>query len=176
MTDDLMKKLAGIRLAVFDVDGVMTDGGIYMGESGETKRFNILDGLGLKLIARCGVRIVWITARSSVAVDRRARELGIEDYHQGVKDKLARLRSLCEESGIAREQVLYMGDDLHDLKCLQWSGVSIAPGNASRDVRSRVDLVLETAGGHGAVRELAEMIIDAKGTRAEILSPFLLDE
>lgn len=170
---DLKAKLAKVRLAVFDVDGVLTDGGVYLGESEELKRFDIQDGLGLKLLMRAEVEVGLLTARSSKAVERRAAELGIRHLFQGEKDKLAKLQSLAVNLGVESGEVLYMGDDLADLKCLLWAGVSAAPSNAATEVRQRVECLTRRGGGEGAVREIAERVVRAKGRWNELMKDYL---
>jgi len=165
----LAADLARVRLAAFDVDGVLTDGGIYLSADAEAKRFNTLDGFGLRALADSGVEVAIITARTGAAVTRRAAELRITHVFQGEKDKIGRLQALCTELGIGRDEVLYMGDDLPDLRCLLWAGVSAAPANACRDIRERARLVTTARGGDGAVREVAEAVLRAKGLWAAVV-------
>lgn len=166
--------LTNVKLAVFDVDGVLTDGGIFLGESEELKRFHIQDGLGLKLLIRAGIEVGILTARSSGAVERRAQELGIRHLFQGAGNKLRQLKELADSLGVDRGEVLYMGDDFADLQCLQWSGVGVAPLNAAREVLTRVTYITRQAGGNGAVREIAERILKAKGQWDAVVSEYLL--
>lgn len=169
----LMAKLIPVRAVALDVDGVMTDSGIYLGEKEELKRFSTRDGMGVDLLRRAGITVAIITARESRAVERRARELKIEHLFQGKHDKLGSIQELAETLGLERAQILYMGDDLVDLRPMRWAGVGAAPANACLDVRTHADIVTQAAGGHGAVREVAELILRAQNRWQEVLAPFL---
>ncbi len=149
-----------IRLLALDVDGVLTDGSVTYDSAGhELKSFNIKDGLGLKLLRDAGMVLAIITGRTSPMVDRRARELGIDHIIQGREDKLVALRTLCDQLGLSREQVAYMGDDLPDLSAIEWSGLGAAPADAHVYVRAHADWISTLPGGKGAVRELAEHLL-----------------
>jgi 3-deoxy-D-manno-octulosonate 8-phosphate phosphatase (KDO 8-P phosphatase) len=161
-----------IRLVGFDVDGVLTDGGLYLGAMmegtgtipGEFKRFDIQDGLGMQLLREAGLRVVLVTGRVSDAVARRARELQVDACVQDPEArKLAALRRLCVEFRCALEEVAFVGDDLPDLAVLRAVGLPVAVGNAVREVRGVAALQLERRGGHGAVREFAERLLEARG-------------
>ena len=169
----LAGKLAPVRLVALDVDGVLTDSGIYLGETEELKRFSTQDGMGVELLRRAGIEVAIITARESRAVERRARELKIEHLHQGKHDKLNTLKELAGQLGLNREQVMYMGDDLVDLRPMHWAGVGAAPANACMDVRNAADIVTHASGGQGAVREVAELILRSQSRWQEVLQPFL---
>jgi 3-deoxy-D-manno-octulosonate 8-phosphate phosphatase (KDO 8-P phosphatase) len=160
----LQQKARDIDLLVFDVDGVLTDGGLYYGPQGEAlKRFNVQDGHGINLALRAGLRVALLTARSSQIVDYRAKELGIETVLQGRKDKVAGLEALLAEIGVGEHQVAYMGDDLIDLGPLTRARLSACPADACPEVCARVDVVVSSAGGHGAVREFIEFVLKAQG-------------
>lgn len=161
-----------IRLVGFDVDGVLTDGGLYLGAmtgeaetiSCEFKRFDIQDGLGMQLLREAGLRVVLITGRVSEAVARRARELQVDACVQDPEArKLAALRRLCHEFHCTLEEVAFVGDDLPDLAVLRAVGLPVAVGNAVREVRDVAGLQLDRRGGHGAVREFAERLLEARG-------------
>lgn len=163
-----------IRLIVLDVDGCLTDGRIVYGESGEeVKAFNVKDGLAIKSWLSLGHHAAIITGRRSDIVRRRAEELGIKHLYQGEKDKLTRLRGLCETLGIGAESVAAIGDDLNDARMLAFCAESFAPSDASAYIRERVTTVLERKGGDAAVREMIERLIRANGEEEAFLSPWL---
>jgi 3-deoxy-D-manno-octulosonate 8-phosphate phosphatase (KDO 8-P phosphatase) len=167
----IRERAAKIRLAAFDVDGVMTDGRLGFDADGiESKQFHVLDGFGLKMLRDQGITVAIITARSSGVVAARAAELGIAEVHQGQKDKLACLQAIAARLGLGLEQVSYMGDDLPDLGCLLRAGLSCAPPNAHPWVRERVHWRTQLAGGSGAVRELCDLIVAAQGGAAAVLA------
>ncbi|MGD8387340.1 MAG: HAD hydrolase family protein [Desulfobacteraceae bacterium] len=155
---------ADIRLLVLDVDGVLTDGRILLDERGEEiKAFHVRDGYGLKRIMAAGVEVVLITGRSSGAVAQRAKELGIQEVHQGVEEKGALLDALMRERGLEERHVCCMGDDLPDLPLLDKAGLAVAVADAVMEVRNAAALITKQRGGSGAVREVCEFILGAKG-------------
>ena len=159
-----------IRVALFDVDGVLTDGTIYMNENGEVlKAFSTLDGHGLKLLARAGIQPVVVTGRDSPAVRRRVADLGITRALYGVGDKLAAATPLLAELGIDWDELAVMGDDWPDLPLLARAGFACAPPNAHVEVRRLVDHVTSAAGGHGAARECCDLLLTAAGRYADLL-------
>lgn len=161
---DLTLRASRVRLVAFDVDGVMTDGRLlYLADGTEAKSFNVLDGHGIKLLRQAGLVVVWITARTSPVVERRAAELGVDHLQQGEPDKLARLRALADGHGIALGEVAYMGDDLPDLACLESVGLAIVPGNAHPTVAASAHWRTRLRGGEGAVREACDLILAARG-------------
>lgn len=171
---ELLLSAQGIRVAFFDVDGVFTDGGLYLSEGGETlKRFHILDGLGIKLLRRAGIQVAIITARRSGAVERRARELGIDHCVQGREDKLEALRELLTGTGFTLAETAYMGDDLPDLRAILAAGLGMTVANASSEVAHRAAWQSRARGGEGAVREACEMLLRARGQWTEALAPYL---
>ena len=156
--------LKKIRLFATDVDGVLTDGGLYYSDSGEqTKKFNVWDGLGLVLLKHAGLVTAIITMDQAPLVNVRAAKLGITEIHQGVKDKLAVLQDLSSRHGIRLEEMAYVGDDIPDLPALQAVGFSAAPANGRDSVRKKVRYVCKAKGGEGAVREVADLILAAQG-------------
>lgn len=162
-----------VRLMIFDVDGVLTDGTLYYGPDGEAlKVFNILDGHGLKMLGASGVRTAILSGRRSPTVERRAAELGIEIVLQGIDDKRAAFDTLVARLGIATAQCGFMGDDLPDLPVLSRCGFAVSVPNAPDAVRSRVHYVTRVAGGRGAAREICEFIMEAQGTLAAALAPY----
>ena len=163
-----------IRLAAFDVDGVMTDGGLYFSDSGEEfKRFNSLDGHGLKMLRSSGVEIAIITGRTSRCVEARAKNLGIEHVYQGVERKLDAMVDLLGKLKLSRDAAAYMGDDVVDLCVMRHVGLSISVPESPQLVREHSNYVTQRSGGHGAVREACEMIMSAQGTLNAQLAPYL---
>lgn len=156
-----------------DVDGVLTDGIItYDSANNETKSFNIKDGLGLKLLRMAGLKTAIITGRTSDMVERRARELQIDWLIQGREDKLTALKALADEQGFGLEEIAYIGDDLPDLAAVQSVGVGIAVSDADERVCNSAKMVTEAAGGHGAVREACEWLLDQQGKLNGVLQEF----
>ncbi len=161
---DLRERAARVKLAVFDVDGVLTDGKLWYAEDGrETKAFHVHDGLGLKRLQANGIEVAIITARTSALVGRRMTELGITHVHQGQKDKRACLQAMLASLGLDASQCSYTGDDLPDLAVMQTVGLSIAVANAHPWVRERSNWRTRLAGGHGAVREVCDLLLCAQG-------------
>jgi YrbI family 3-deoxy-D-manno-octulosonate 8-phosphate phosphatase len=161
---DLDRRLAAVQLLLLDVDGVLTDGGVTWSNDGvEQKTFNIRDGLGLRVWQRAGCRAGIVTGRSSRVVQLRADELGIDLVRQGVDDKLAAVAEIMSESGLAWEQVAFMGDDLPDLPVIMRCGVGIAVADACAEVRAAASVVTSLPGGKGAVREAIERMLRARG-------------
>jgi len=159
-----------IKLFAMDVDGTLTDGGVYMdGRGGEWKRFDIQDGMGIARLKASGVVIAFVSGRPSPATDQRAKDLGVDRVYNGAGDKLSVLRELAFELGLSREEIAYMGDDVNDLPAMEWAGLSIAPANALPEVKAASDWVTNSCGGHGAVREAAERILElnASGAKGE---------
>jgi 3-deoxy-D-manno-octulosonate 8-phosphate phosphatase (KDO 8-P phosphatase) len=163
-----------IRLIAFDVDGVLTDGGLYFSDSGEEfKRFNTLDGHGLKMLRASGVEIAIITGRTSRCVAARAQNLGIKHVFQGVERKLDAMVDLLNELKLSRDVAAYMGDDVVDLTVMRHVGLAISVPDAPSIVRKHSHYVTKRAGGHGAVREACELIMSAQGTLDAQLAPYL---
>ena len=164
MNSDAVHRAARVRFMAFDVDGIMTDGRLYMTQSGdEMKAFHTLDGQGIKLLKESGIEVALLTARNSAIVARRADELGIGMLRQGVSDKLAALAELLDDCKLSIDDAGYAGDDLVDLPVLRRCVFSASVPNAAEAVRSRVHYVTHVAAGNGAVRELCEFILQAQG-------------
>ncbi len=160
----------GIRAAIFDVDGVLTDGTIFMQADGEVmKAFSTLDGHGLKLLARGGIQPIIITGRDSAAVRRRVADLGIGVARYGVADKLAEAGALLTEMGLDWEEVAAMGDDWPDLPLLARAGFACAPPGAHAEVLALADHVTTAGAGHGAARECCDLLLIAAGRYADLL-------
>ncbi|HBH78710.1 MAG TPA: HAD family hydrolase [Nitrospira sp.] len=152
-----------IRLFATDVDGVLTDAGMYYSESGdEWKKFNTRDGMGIKLLQRAGLITAIVTQERTRLVARRAEKLAIPELHQGVMDKLSVIREMAIRHGISLQQIAYIGDDVNDIEALKAVGVSAAPADGLPQVLEVVDYVCQKKGGEGAVRELAELILQAR--------------
>ena len=157
-------KAARLVLMGFDVDGVLTDGSLYFSSLGdEIKAFSSLDGHGLKMLQRAGVEVAIISGRSSRALELRAGNLGIDELHMGVEDKRAVLKQLAAQRGIELAQTGYMGDDVVDLPVLRACGFSATVADAHGEVLARVDYVATRVGGHGAAREVCDLILRAQG-------------
>ena len=173
ISQELKEKLAQIKLAVFDVDGVLTDGRIMlMSDQREVKTFHVHDGLGLKALKEGGVEIAIISARQSVVVNQRMQELGIVRVFQGERDKGSRMLKLLELIKLKPEQVAFMGDDLQDWPAMKQVGVKITVPNGAAELRERCDYTTALAGGMGAVREVAELILKAQNRWQDVLNVF----
>ena len=160
----ILQRAARVKLAVFDVDGVLTDGTLWYAADGhELKAFHVHDGLGLKRLLANGVEVAIITARMSPLVTERMAELGVAHVYQGQGDKLACFEQLRAALGLAPEQVAYTGDDLPDLKVMLRVGLAIAPANAHPWLASRAHWRTQRAGGQGAAREVADLLLAAQG-------------
>ncbi len=174
--ENVYSRAQSIRLAVFDVDGVLTDGGLHYSDSGEeTKVFDVRDGLGMRLLQSSGVPLAIITSRTSRCVARRASDLGIEFVFQGVEDKLAEFQALSRKLGLAAGACAYMGDDLVDLPILLRCGLAVSVPEAPAAVRSRVHYITRAFGGRGAAREVCELIMQAQGTLDAQLARFVAE-
>ena len=174
MTADLIARAQKIKLIAFDVDGVMTDGTLFMSDDGqEFKGFNSLDGHGLKMLKGSGVELAIITGRRSRVVEHRAKNLGIEIIHQGAHDKLAVYEALCREFNLPCEATAFMGDDVVDLPVMRRAGLAITVPAAAELVKAHSHLITARAAGHGAVREACEFLMRAQGTLGAALAPYL---
>lgn len=159
-------KARRLKLMAFDVDGILTDGRLYYGADGEAlKAFHTLDGHGLKMLAGAGIAVALITGRRSDMVLRRASELNIQHVIQGREDKGAALSALAAELGLQADSCGYAGDDLPDVDALRWAAVAFSVPNAHLCARQAADLITEQRGGEGAVREICDFILDARGVR-----------
>ncbi len=162
-----LENLAAVELVAFDVDGVFTDGRLYFSDTGaETKTFHTHDGFGIRRLLAAGVGVAVISGRSSSAVERRMQELGVEHVIQGCPDKVAALDTLCESLGLQPRQCVFVGDDVPDLPLLRHVGISIAVANAVAAVRAECDYQTSAPGGSGAVREVCDLVLSARGPAA----------
>ena len=167
---ELLLRAQGIKLVFFDVDGVLTDGGLYFGETGETiKRFHTLDGHGLKLLQRTGIVPAVITGRDSKALRFRLAALGIEHVHYGREDKQPAAEETLKTLGLDWSQAAAMGDDWPDLAVMQRCALACAPPNAHVEVKAMAHYVTQASGGQGAARELCDLLLVASGKYAALL-------
>ena len=174
LMDEARARAKAVKLAIFDVDGVLTDGRLYMSDAGEEiKAFSTLDGHGLKMLRASGVRLAIITGRTSKLVAIRAEQLQFDRWLQGVDDKLTAYRELLQEFQLVAEATAYMGDDLIDLPVLRRAGFAVTVPGAPELVRRYAHYVTQARGGEGAVREVSEFIMSAQGTLDAQLAPYL---
>lgn len=167
---EVRERAARVRLALFDVDGVLTDGSLYFTEDGhELKVFHAHDGHGLKMLNQAGVAVAIISARESSAVTRRARELGISHLYQGVHDKLPAFERLCAELDVTPRECVYTGDDVVDLPIMLRCGLSVTVPNGHDTVKSAAHWITGAAGGRGAVREVCDLILYAQDKMSDLL-------
>jgi 3-deoxy-D-manno-octulosonate 8-phosphate phosphatase (KDO 8-P phosphatase) len=173
-TAEAIARARRVRLMIFDVDGVLTDGSLHFGPEGEMiKTFNVLDGHGIKLLQQSGVATAIISARQSALVARRAADLGISHVRQGAHDKLEAFHALLAECGAVADACGFIGDDVIDLPILTRVGFAASVPNGHPEVRSRVHYVTQAGGGHGAARELCDFILRAQGNYEAALAPYL---
>jgi 3-deoxy-D-manno-octulosonate 8-phosphate phosphatase (KDO 8-P phosphatase) len=172
--EQAMARAARVRLMVFDVDGILTDGSLHFGPEGEViKTFNVLDGHGIKLLQQSGVATAIISARQSPIVARRAADLGIQHVHQGIHDKRSAFEQLLAHTNLAPDACGFVGDDVIDLPVLLRAGFAASVANGHPEVRSRVHYVTHASGGRGAAREICDFILRAQGNYAAALAPYL---
>jgi len=170
----LAERCRRVRLLLTDVDGVLTDGSLWFDDrGGELKRFHVRDGQGFRLYREAGGWTGIVSSRTSAAVERRAAELQLTAVRQGIADKLASVRALCGELGIGLEEVAYLGDDLVDVPAIAAVGVGAAVADAVAEARAAALYVTRAAGGQGALRELAELLLQASGRWESALLPYL---
>jgi 3-deoxy-D-manno-octulosonate 8-phosphate phosphatase (KDO 8-P phosphatase) len=166
-----------VRLVVFDVDGVLTDGSLYVDFRGgeRVKRFHVKDGLGISLLARAGLKVGLVSGRKSDAVAHRVSELGLDPrlVRQGTEDKVAVVQELAHQAGLREDEVAYMGDDLPDLAVLRRVGFPMAPADAAPEVREVAELVTKARGGEGCAREAAEKILKTQERWTGLVERFL---
>jgi 3-deoxy-D-manno-octulosonate 8-phosphate phosphatase (KDO 8-P phosphatase) len=164
------KKAEKIKLVLFDVDGVLTDGTIIIDDEGvETKHFHVRDGQGITLLKSVGIEVGFITARSSNVVRLRARELGVRLVFQGIDNKAHAYTAVKRKTGLRDEEIAYVGDDAIDLPILRQSGLAVAVRDCWPGLRTRVDYVTEAAGGKGAAREVSELLLKTQGQWARLM-------
>ena len=172
--DTLQQRLRDIRLVIFDVDGVLTDGRLMLGDDGqEYKAFNSKDGHGMRMLQDSGVALAILTGRRSQVVERRATDLGIGHVIQGRRDKLPAFEELLETTGLTTDVVAYVGDDVVDLPVMRRVAVAVAVADASPLIREHAHWITASPGGHGAAREVCERIMQAQGSLERLLAAYL---
>ncbi|MES2054064.1 KdsC family phosphatase [Polaromonas sp.] len=170
---ELLLRAQGVKVAFFDIDGVLTDGGLYMSEHGETlKRFNTLDGHGLKLLQKAGITPAVITGRDSLALRARLKALGVAHAHFGTEDKRPAAEITLKELGLDWSQVAAMGDDWPDLPVMRRAAFSCAPANAHAELKALAHHVTAETGGHGAARAFCDLLLVASGRYAALLQAY----
>jgi 3-deoxy-D-manno-octulosonate 8-phosphate phosphatase (KDO 8-P phosphatase) len=173
VSNEVLARAKKIKVVIFDVDGVMTDGGLTIGDDGqEYKTFNTQDGLGMKLLRQSGVEMAIITGRTSNVVTKRAESTGVAHFYQGVDDKLQAFEDLLIKMGVAADQTAFVGDDVVDMPPMLRCGLAVTVPAAPDVVKQRVHYVTRKEGGRGAVREICELIMQAQGTLEAQMAPF----
>ncbi|AFL74179.1 3-deoxy-manno-octulosonate-8-phosphatase KdsC [Thiocystis violascens] len=170
---DIQERAARIRLVIFDVDGVLTDGSLFLGDDGqEYKAFHSRDGLGMTLLLDAGIRLAVITGRTSKVVRMRMESLGISDVYQGYRDKLPAYEELKQRLSLTDDLIAYVGDDVVDLPIMRRVGLAVAVGDAHPRVQQHAHWRTRAGGGQGAAREVCEFILDAQGALDRAMSRF----
>lgn len=168
----LRSRFRRVKLLLCDVDGVLTDGTVWMGNGSELKRFHIRDGLGLKFLQRHGIQVGWVSRRPSAATRQRANDLKIDLLVQGDIDKVSAVETILRQTGLNWLQICFVGDDIVDQGVLKRSGVGVAVADAVDEVKAVANYVTLARGGHGAVREVVELILKAQGHWQQVLSDY----
>jgi 3-deoxy-D-manno-octulosonate 8-phosphate phosphatase (KDO 8-P phosphatase) len=172
--EQVIEKAKNIELVALDVDGVMTNGGVFFSAQGdELKEFNILDGQGIKALMKHNIEVAIITGRTSALTARRAKDLGIKNILQGREDKKVALKEMCSELDISFDKICYVGDDLPDLSAITSVELGITVPNAHDFVKQHADHCTQKAGGQGAVREVSDLILESKGLLEDHNNSFL---
>lgn len=172
ITEENRERLRALRLMVFDVDGVLTDGRLFYNEEGEAlKAFHVLDGYGLRLLQECGIKVAIITGRTGAIVPRRASELGIDEVHLGIRDKASTLVQIAQKHGLEMHQIGFMGDDIIDVPAMKRVGFAASVPNAPQYIRQLAHWVSDIEGGYGAARRCCDLILAAQGRLGHYFSP-----
>ncbi|MCX8514913.1 MAG: HAD hydrolase family protein [Burkholderiales bacterium] len=173
--ESVLEKIKKIKVIVADCDGVLTDGGVFINQSGgdEFVRFNILDGMAVTLARDNNIEIIVLSRRKSLASEARFKNLQIKYAYTGVLDKLAKLNEILNELKVNYDEVAYIGDDLYDLKIMNQVGFKVCPPNAAAFVKKNVDYITSLSGGNGAFRELVEIILGTKDEYQQYLDKYL---
>ena len=170
----LVEQIQAVKAVILDVDGVLTDGGIYYDPTGrELKRFHVADGLGMELLRHAGIRVAIISGRVSEALTRRAAELKVAECYQGIRDKRAQIEKLRQQWQLKADELLYIGDDLNDLPAFQAVGIRVAVANAAAELKERAHYTTKASGGNGAVREVCEWLLKARGEWEQAVENYL---
>jgi len=173
---DILEKAKNIELVIFDIDGVMTDGSLFFDNNGdEYKAFNSLDGHGLRMLQECGVQVAVITGRQSELVKHRMHDLGVTLLYQGYRDKRPAFEALLKEVRLNKDQITYVGDDVVDLPIMSQLDFAIAVQNAHPFVKQHAHWITDRTGGRGAVRDVCEFILEAKGLLNDKLRSYLYE-
>lgn len=172
--NEIQRRAAQIRMIVLDVDGVLTDGKIYLGNDGaEFRAFYVRDGLAIRMGQAAGLRFGILSGRNSALVERRARELDIEHIHQGIQDKGAQLDRMATETSLKAEQICFVGDDLIDVPALRRAGLAACPADGCEETRQFAHYICNNNGGHGAVREVVDLVLRASDRWDRAMQRFL---
>ena len=166
----LKARVNRVRLFLCDVDGILTDTSLFVGPDGETKRFNIQDGLGMRLLQKCGIPVGWVSHRPSPATTKRGKELKIDFLHQAATSKTEAVEVILKKTGFRWDQVCFMGDDIVDLGPLRRAGFAVSVPHGVAEARAAAHYVTRLEGGHGAVRETTELILRTQGKWADVLA------
>lgn len=171
---DILERAGKIKLVIFDIDGVLTDGSLFIGDDGEQyKAFNSKDGHGMRMLQEAGIAIAIITGRISRVVEHRVKELGITHVYQNCKEKRPYLEKLCQETGLSPAEIAYMGDDVVDLPVMTRVGFAATVQDGHPLVKRHAHWISEHGGGRGAARDLCELLLEAQGLLDGILSKYL---
>jgi 3-deoxy-D-manno-octulosonate 8-phosphate phosphatase (KDO 8-P phosphatase) len=171
-TPVLLRKLKAVKIFLTDVDGVLTDGAVYMGGGVETKRFNIRDGLGLKFLQAHGIKVGWVSRRPSTATQQRADDLKIDFVVQHAGGKIEGVESILRQTGLNWADICYVGDDVVDIGVMQRVNLAVAVGDGVAEAKAAADYVTKAAGGNGAIREIVEMILRAQNKWKLVVSEY----
>jgi 3-deoxy-D-manno-octulosonate 8-phosphate phosphatase (KDO 8-P phosphatase) len=169
-----MVRIAPIKLVIFDVDGVLTDGRIVIDDNGiESKFFHVRDGHGIKLLIRAGIKVAFLTGRQSRVVQRRAEELNVSMVYQGAKNKIEFYEKILDELSLTNQEAAFCGDDLVDLPVMRITGLALAPADACPEVKAVAHYICRERGGRGAAREMAELILKGTGLWENVVSRYM---
>lgn len=171
----LSERLAAVKLLILDVDGTLTEGSMIFLEGDQVKAFNVHDGLGIRLARNFGLEVAIVTGNTSRSVTLRAETLGLTMVYQGVRHKSGVIDRIAADNGLERAEIAYMGDDINDLPAFERVGLRFAPSDAVSEIRARADFVTQRPGGRGAVREVIEAILKARGQWEEAVASYLAE-
>jgi 3-deoxy-D-manno-octulosonate 8-phosphate phosphatase (KDO 8-P phosphatase) len=169
----LIQSFANVKLLLSDVDGILTDASVWMGRGNEFKQFHVMDGLGIRILREHGIKVGWISGRPSPATEERAKELEIDFLYQSRNGKIKAAIEILEKTGFQWQDVCYMGDDIVDLGLMKRAGVAVTVPNAIPEVKKIAHYITKAPGGHGAVREVVELILKAQNYWNKIIEKYL---